>query len=112
MEYESPNEVIKRVGIYLSVAMPTGKARLTEHLIGLEACRFDLARAATQWQQTLSEYKNRMLYPKDKDKTELDRNVMLDAHVAIVRKDYELLCRLEELIKDRLEFGSLLLTLQ
>jgi hypothetical protein len=37
---------------------------------------------------------------------------MLDAHIGIVRQDYEFLCKLEELVRDRLEFGKLLLTLQ
>lgn len=111
MDYQSPTEIIKRVGIYLSTAMPTEKKHLISHLQGLEATRFELAKATAEWHQLVAEYKNRMLHPKDKDMTELDRTTMLDYHVAVVRKDHELLMKLEELVKDRIELGKLLLTL-
>ncbi len=111
MEYQSPTEILRRLGLYLSVAMPTTGKRLVEHLQGLEACRFDLAKKTAEWHRHTAEYKNRMLHPKDKDMTELDRTTMLEAHVAVVRQDYELLCKLEEIVKDRIELGKILLTL-
>jgi hypothetical protein len=111
MDYESPIGIIKRVGVYLGVSMPTDKKRLISELQGLEACRFDLAQKTAEWHCKVAEYRNRMLHPKDKDMTELDRTTMLDAHVAVVRKDYELLCKLEELVRDRIELGKTLLTL-
>lgn len=111
MDYQSPTEIIKRVGLYLGAAMPIEKKRLIEHLQGLEATRFELAKAAAEWHQELAERKNQVLHPKDPQMTELDRTTMLDAHVAVVRKDYELLCKLEELVKDRIELGKQLLTL-
>lgn len=111
MEYESPTEIIKRVGGYLSTPLSLDTVVLIDQLTGLEACRFELADKTTEWHQHVAEYRNRMLHPKDKDMTELDRNVMLDAHVAVVRKDYEFLCKLEELVRERLQMGKLLLTL-
>lgn len=91
--------------------MPIERTRLIDHLQGLEATRYELAKATVEWHQLVAEYKNRMLHPKDKEMTELDRVTMLDAHVAVVRKDYELLCKLEELVKDRMELGKQLLQL-
>jgi len=110
-DYQSPTEVLKRCGIYLGVALPGGKQKLIDHLKGMEACRFELAKKTAEWHRLVAEQKNRMLHPKDKDLTELDRNTMLEAHVAVVRQDYELLVKLDELIKERLELGKLLLTL-
>lgn len=111
MEYQSPTEILRRLGLYLGVTMPTSGERLVAHLQALEACRFDLAKKAAEWHKLTSEYRSRMLHPKDKDLTELDRTTMLDAHVAVVRQDYELLCKLEEIVRDRIELGKLLLTL-
>ena len=111
MEYTSPTEIIKRVGIYLGAAMPTEPKRLIDHLQGLEATRFDLAKASAEWHQLVAESKRRMLHPKDKDLTELDRVTMVEANIAVVRKDYELLGKLEELVRDRIELGKTLLQL-
>lgn len=112
MDYESPIEVLSRVGRYLRVPLPDEHRTLTAHLRSLEATRYDLAEATAEWHSKVAVYKNRMLHPKDKELTELDRNVMLDAHVSVVRKDYEFLCKLEELVKDRIELGKILLTLK
>jgi hypothetical protein len=111
MEYQSPTEVMKRIGMYLSVTMPTNKDNLVEHLVGLDACRHDLAKKITEWHMLLADKKRQVLHPKDKDLTELDRNVMLEANVSIIRSDYEFLVKLEELAKDRIELGKVLLTL-
>lgn len=109
--YESPISVIKRVGLYLRTAMPIQGKKLVDHLQGLEATRFDLAQAVVDWHQLLAEKKNQMLYPKDKDKTEMDRRVMLDASVAVIERDYKFLCKLEELVRERIELGKIFLTL-
>lgn len=111
MEYQSPTGIMKRVGVYMSVAMPTNKSKLAGHLLGLDGCRFDLALKAVEWHMLLADKKRQVLHPKDKDLTELDRTVMLEANVSIIRSDYEFLIRLEELVKDRIELGKTLLTL-
>jgi len=110
-DYESPTEVMKRCGVYLGVTMPDSKVKLIAHLRGIEACRFDLVKAITEWHRLVAEHRNRMLHPKDKELTELDRNTMLEAHVAVVRQDYEFLVKLDELIVDRIALGRQLLTL-
>lgn len=111
MEYQSPTEIIKKVGGYLATPLSMDTMELINHLTGLEACRFELADKTTEWHRLVAEHRNRMLHPKDKDMTELDRNTMLDAHVAVVRQDYEFLCKLEDLVRERLQFGKILLTL-
>lgn len=97
MNYESPVDTFKKSGEALSAPLKK------ESIKALSDLRLELAQKTTEWHQLLSETKNRLLHPKDKDLTELDRQVMLKAHSAVVRKDYELLCRLEELTKDRIE---------
>jgi hypothetical protein len=64
MEYQGPTAIIKRVGIYMSTAMPTDKKRLIEELQGLEACRFELAKKTAEWHKLVAEYKNRVLHLK------------------------------------------------
>lgn len=102
----TPNEIIAKVGTYLRQPL---EGDIRAQLVGLESLRFELAEVRTDQLQLLHEKENQMLFPKDKDFTELDRKVRLNASVVVVRKDYELLLKLEELIKERLEFGVKLL---
>lgn len=111
MEYQPPTEIIRRVGAYMSVAMPTGQKKLIDELVSLEACRYELAKYVTEWHMLLTNKRRQVLHPKDKDFTELDRTVMMDANVSVIRQDYEFLVKLEELVRDRIELGKLLLTL-
>lgn len=91
--------------------MPRNKDKLVDHMLGLEACRYDLSQKMVEWHMLLADKKAIALRPKDKDYTELDRNVLLEADISIIRKDYDFLVKLDELIKDRLELGKVLLTL-
>lgn len=109
--YQPPTETIKRVGAYLSVALPSNKQKLVDALIGLEACQFELSQKTVEWHKLLADKKAIALRPKDKDYTELDRTTLLDADVSIIRSDYEFLVKLEELVKGRIELGKVLLTL-
>lgn len=106
MEYKSPTEIMAKVGAFLREPLED----IRPQLIGLEALRFELAEKRCEWFQLLQEKKNQMLYPKDKDKTELDRRVMLNASVAVIEKDYIFLETLENLIHERIELGKILLT--
>lgn len=110
MEYKAPTEIIRRVGMYLQTPMPLDEKRLTQELVALDGCRYDLAEKSAKWHRLVAEARRRYLHPKDKDLTELDRTTMLDANIGEVRQDYEFLCKLEELVRDRIELGKLLLT--
>lgn len=111
MEYQGPNDIIRRVGAFLSVPIPETTQEQIDHLIALEACRHDLAKATVEWHMLLINKRRQVLHPKDKDLTELDRNVMLEANVSVIRADHDFLARLEELVKDRIDICKLLLTL-
>lgn len=108
MNNTTPNEILAKVGAYLRQPL---EGDIRTQLVSLESLRFELAEVRTDQLQLLHEKQNQMLYPKDKDFTELDRKVRLNASVAVINRDYELLVKVEELIKERLEFGMLLLGL-
>jgi hypothetical protein len=103
--------VITDAGEFLSQAMPyENTADLRAHLVGLEAVGLRLAKARVEALKTLHDGENKMLYPKDKELTELDRRVKLQAAVSELKRDAEYLIALEELVARRLELGTILLT--
>lgn len=109
--YESP-QIIAEVGVFLREPLPLAQEDLEMHIIGLEALRFGVAVATADQLQLLYEKRKQMLWPKDADKskTELDRSTHLNADVAVIERDYRLLCCLEDLIGDRLNIGMRLLS--
>lgn len=109
--YESPLDTVKMVAKYLGEPLPREKGLLQEHLIGLEATRFELAKKVVEWKRLLHEKENQMLHPKDSNLTELDRKTMLNASVAVIKQDADLLEKLETLIEQRLQLGKLFLSL-
>jgi hypothetical protein len=110
MEYKPPLEIIGKVATFLGSPLPyANRDDLKAHLVGLEALGMELAKTRTDWLKTLHEAENNVLYPKDKDFTELDRRVRLQAAVAEIKRDYDYLVALEELTARRLELGRLLL---
>ena len=101
---------ISKVAKFLGEPLPyTNIADLRAHLVGLEATRLEVAKKRCEWLKKLHESELKVLHPKDKDITELDRRIGVQSAVAEVRRDYEYLVSLEELTKYRLEFGSQLL---
>lgn len=110
MDYKSPTELFTDVGKELRNSILDDRRSLLDSSKRIQTLQFRLAEAVVDWHQLLAEQKNRMLHPKDKDMTELDRNTMLDAHVAVIRRDYEFLAKLEELVKERLDIIKVLLT--
>ena len=106
MDYKSPTELLRQAGVALR--LPLEKDSLGE----LDAVRLPLAEAVADWHLKLAESKRQMLHPKDKDFTELDRNIMLDAHVGVVRKDYEMLQRVDQLVEQKISLIISYLTLK
>lgn len=109
--YESPTEIIRKVGGFLREKLSTNRDELIAQLTDLEALRFELVEQRTRLFQILAEKKNQMLYPQEKGKTELDRRIMLGASVALIERDYIFLESLEGLVRDRLVLGEQLLSL-
>lgn len=99
--YESP-KIIQEVGEFLREPIP--KIDIEDHIIGLEALRFELAKSTVEQLKLLQDKRKQLLWPKDMEKglTELDRTTRLNADVSIINKDYEFLLRLETLVEWRL----------
>lgn len=112
MDYKPPLKIVGKVATFLGQELPyQNTADLRAHLVGLETLGAELAKIRTDWLKTLHEAENSVLYPKDKDFTELDRRVRLQAAVAEIRRDYDYLVALEGLSARRLELGLKLLDL-
>lgn len=113
MNYEPPIQAIRDISEYLQQPIPDDNLDngLEEHLRGLESTLYKLAEVKADWHKMLSEKKSQMLHPKDKDLTELDRTIMLNASVAVIQRDYDFLCRVEELADQRIDIIQMLLTL-
>lgn len=95
--------IVGKVATYLGEPLPT--KHLAGNLIGLEATRLELAEKRVDWLHKLHKAEMKVLHPKDPQLTELDRKTSLQAYTADIRRDYELLLSLEELVKYRLDFG-------
>jgi len=91
------NEIIAKVGELLREEMSY------HNILKLEALRFDIASAKADANQNLSEQRNRLLMPKTKETTELDRTTALEGSVAHIKRDCDLLEEIQFLIKDRID---------
>lgn len=72
-------------------------------VLGLESLRLELSEAKVDFHMKLQEKRRQMLWPKDKDMTELDRKTRLDGDVAAYQRNYDFLVELDDIVKDRLE---------
>ena len=102
MDYVTPSEIISKVGQYLQETLTVDNVK------ELEKLRFELAEKKNEWLQKLHERENQMLHPKDKELTELDRKTMLNASVAVIRRDYEFLKDLDRIVEQRIELFKIL----
>lgn len=102
MDYVTPSEIISKVGQYLQETITVDNVK------ELEKLRFELAEKKNEWLQKLHERENQMLHPKDKELTELDRKTMLNASVAVIRRDYEFLRDLDRIVEQRIELFKVL----
>lgn len=103
------NTIIALVGNYLREKLPKDNEELAKQLVELEALRFQLLEVTVDWQQLLAEKKGQYLHPKDSNFTELDRRVMLNAHLANIERDVNFLLGLELLVTQHLQLGKALL---
>lgn len=101
-QYESP-KIIKEAGELLRLPLPNAGEDVEAHIMALDAIRYDVAEACADWGRLLFEKRKQLLWPKDKEMTELDRLTRMNADVAIIERDYALLQKIEVLIKERLD---------
>lgn len=106
-DYNSPNELIQQVGKVLTEPLPMQPNDLYAYLANLDMLRMRVSRQRTTLQQTLYEARQRVLYPKAKEVTELDRKTMLDASTALIQADADFMVACEFILKDRVRLGLL-----
>lgn len=91
MDYTEPKIISK-----LSPLLQADKPDL-DKIISL---RYELAVAVADWNKLLAEKRRQMLWPKDKELTEMDRKIRLDADIAQIERDYKLLELIWEIVVD------------
>lgn len=75
----------------------------------LEYLREPLMSLRVEAYKELCKKRNQYLHPKDKEMTDLDRKTKMEAAVADVQAEYELVRGLEELVRERVELIKILL---
>jgi len=111
MEYTSP-PIIQECAKLLSEPIPPASEDWEGHLIAIQALQYPVAATSSDLLQLLYEKRKQLLWPKDKDLTELDRHVRMNADVAPIDRDYQLLTKIEKLIELRITVIMQLLELQ
>ena len=81
-----------------------GAATERELALPLEGVREPLLKLRVDKYVELTQAREKVRHPKDKDLTDWDRKVMNDARVAELQAEYDYLLGLEELVKERINF--------
>jgi len=102
-------DIIQRVSALLELEIPITESDLENALKDLEMTRKTLLEERVEAQIELARKRAQYLHPKDRDLTNLDREIMLAAHTTAEVQRFELLKGLEYLVKDRCATLSLLL---
>ena len=108
MQTELP-KIVTRIRPFLSEELPLAQGALRSHLTGLESLRLALAEARVEALVELHTKRRQMLWPKDKEMTELDRKTRLDGDVAVYERNHLFLEQLEQLVKEHIDLGKLLI---
>ena len=82
---------------------------LANQLVEVEAWQGLVSEAARSASQELSEARRRMLLPKSKDYTDMDRTVGLEGSVALEQYRADHLSDLQDIIKRRISLGQSLI---
>jgi hypothetical protein len=105
----SYTDIIQRTSALLELEIPITESDLENALKDLEMTRKTLLEERVEAQIELTRKRAQYLHPKDRDLTNLDREIMLNAHTTAEVQRFELLKGLEYLVKDRCATLSLLL---
>lgn len=90
-EYKEPS-VISKLSPLLQAKKPDIEA--------ISRLRYDLAVSLVDWQELLANKKRQVLWPKDKELTEMDRKIRLDADISQIERGYSLLELCWEIVSD------------
>lgn len=86
--------------------VPNSISGLKKHLAACVKLVSPVLQARCTLQCQLASEKNRLRMPKDKEYTDFDRQIMLDAAVADLQQDYELFKGYEAALLQRIEIIS------
>lgn len=100
------DEFIESVGNALNIVIEAG---LQTTAWALGDCQTRLLKMRVERFKTLVQKREQYRHPKDKEYTDFDRKTMLEAQVADVQADYELVKGLEDLVMERVELIKILL---
>lgn len=104
--YTPPLELFKKIGDTIKEPLNYSDIDvLKKQLSNIQSIRYELSWNKTQWYEKLAREKNRMLIPKDKNFTELDRKTMLDSSISNIESDYLFLVELEKIVESSIELG-------
>jgi len=108
MDYQQPI-IIEKIGEILREPLPNSTAEIIKQLNSLAPLRYELLMKTAEITVLLYDKRAQYLWPKEKDKTELDRKTFLDAQTGIIEADYILLKEVIDLAKERVQMLKTLL---
>ena len=108
--YESPIQLFSDVAIILQDELEVSDIdKLKEQLSSMSIARYNIVACKKTMYEALLKARNRVLLPKSKDYTELDRKVQQGSAISQQEADYDFLCNIDDILKERIELGSLIL---
>lgn len=108
--YYPPVDLYQRINPLLQDPLSTTSIEtLAAQLASIEAVRYELSYKRCEWLEMLLRERDRARMPKDKEYTDFDRKTMLEANTSVIEQDYQFLVSLEEIVKERIALGMIIL---
>lgn len=95
--------------ILLDDGLPTSASQLKDRLRETERAYVRAVEARVEAHAELQNARLRYLHPKDKDMTDFDRKVQLEANTSDLQAEYELLAGIEKALEQRISVIQTLL---
>jgi hypothetical protein len=107
INYETPIELFAKTGDAMREPLDyENSSNLMKQLSTAQSIRFELSNARCQWYSKLVEARERVRMPKDKEYTDLDRKILLEASTARIEEDYRFLLALEDIVSAYIGLGQ------
>ncbi len=101
---------VDRVRALLGEKLPSDAQGLAKALREAEVCYIPTVEARVTAQTKLYEKRQQFRHPKDKELTDWDRKIMLDAHISEAQAEYELSAGIEKALEQRINIIQTLLS--
>lgn len=109
MHYETP-AIYEKISSLLQEELNVHDTDiLRKQLASLETMSYELSATRVDWLVKLYKARERFRMPKGTEYTEFDRKTMLDASTTDIERDYLFLLSLEDIVKQRIELGMIIL---